>query len=184
MKAAKLTVVDGKTESVSTIDVDKHLWGIAADQGTKRIYLTGSGSAKLWVIDEKTNAVTSVDTGEIPCAVAVDSLANRLYVVNYGSNSVTVIDRGEREGTCDGAGGGAAPGGGGRLENSSSVRGERARRLRERDRRDAQYRGGHGENGKGSVRDRCGSRDKQGLRVNHGGRRHRDRWKYAQRNYR
>ena len=83
-----------KNESVATVDVDTHLWGITAVDAiaTKRIYLTGSGNSKLWMIDEKTNAVTSVATGQIPCAVAVDAVAKRVYVANYGSDSVTVID--------------------------------------------------------------------------------------------
>jgi uncharacterized protein len=93
-EGSKVTIVDGKNESVATVDVDTHLWGITAVDAiaTKRIYLTGSGSSKLWMIDEKTNALTSVATGEIPCAVAVDPVAKRVYVANYGSDSVTVID--------------------------------------------------------------------------------------------
>ena len=56
-----------------------HLWGIALNSASNKVYLSNSGSSNVTVLDGKTNATTLVNTGDIPCALAVDSSTGRVY---------------------------------------------------------------------------------------------------------
>jgi YVTN family beta-propeller protein len=82
---------DGTNDHASKIKASNHLWAIAGNPGTKKIYAVSVGGA-MTVIDEKSHPTTLADTGEIPCAITVDYSSGKVFVANYGSNSVTVID--------------------------------------------------------------------------------------------
>src|SRR6202158_4430055 len=84
--------MDGTTNDTTSVFAGVHLWAIALNPVTNKIYLANAGSSNLAVIDRASNALTTVKTGEIPCAVAVDSVANPVYAVNSASDNVTVID--------------------------------------------------------------------------------------------
>ena len=95
-EAPQVTVFDGKEkdDQFSKIEAPNHLWAMAVDPATKKIYAVSSGSAGAIVIDSKSRATKIVKTGEIPCAIAVDSVSGKVFVANYGGNTVTVIDGG------------------------------------------------------------------------------------------
>src|SRR5260370_40546397 len=79
-------------DHVFKIKVSNHLWAIAANPATKKIYAVSISRANVTVIDDKSHPTTLPDAGEIPCAVAVDYSSGKVFAANYGSNNVTVID--------------------------------------------------------------------------------------------
>ena len=88
----QVTVFDGTDDQFSKIEAPNHLWAIAVNPATKKIYAVSAGSASAIVIDSKSRAPKIVKTGEIPCALAVDASSGKVFVANYGGNTVTVID--------------------------------------------------------------------------------------------
>jgi uncharacterized protein len=79
-------------DHVSKIETANHLWAMAANPATKKLYVVSAGSATATIINGSSRETNTVRTGEIPCAVAVDSSSERVFVANYGSGTVTVID--------------------------------------------------------------------------------------------
>jgi uncharacterized protein len=91
-QGSEVTVLDGASDTTSTIRGGDHVWGITTNPITGKIYVGSTNSSVLTVIDGKSGSVNSVNVGEMPCAIAVDTAANRVYVANYVGNSVTVVD--------------------------------------------------------------------------------------------
>jgi YVTN family beta-propeller protein len=91
-QSAEVTVLEGASDKATTIRARDHIWGMALNPGTSKVYLGGTNGSVLTVIDGKSGSVTSVNVGEMPCAIALDATANRVYVANCAGNSVTVID--------------------------------------------------------------------------------------------
>lgn len=92
----EVAVFDGTNDHVFKIKASNHLWAIAANPGTKKVYVVSVGGANVTVIDDKSHPTALPDIGDIPCALAVDYSSGKVFVANYESNNVTVI-----EGTTD-----------------------------------------------------------------------------------
>jgi YVTN family beta-propeller protein len=70
----------------------EHLWGMAVDETTGGLYVTGAGNSDLFKVDPASARLTRIAVGSIPCAIAVNAQTGMVYVVNYGDDSVSVID--------------------------------------------------------------------------------------------
>lgn len=91
-EAPRVTIIDGNDDHISKIETHNHLWAMATNPATRKIYVVSAGSAIATVINRNSHETKTLKTGEIPCAVAVDSSSGRLFVANYASGDVTVID--------------------------------------------------------------------------------------------
>lgn len=93
--AGSVTVIDGVTDSTSTISLSEGIADIAVNSATNKIYVASCGDLAcdgfVAVIDGNTNGVTWVTVGTGPTGVAVNSVTNKIYVRN-NDNTVTVID--------------------------------------------------------------------------------------------
>ncbi len=94
-----VTVIDGNTNAITTVDVGARPETIAVNTVTNRIYVVNDGSASVTVIDGATNATTDVLVPPAPYAVAVNSVTNKIYVTSPGFSIVTVIDGATNETT-------------------------------------------------------------------------------------
>jgi YVTN family beta-propeller protein len=91
-EGTSLTVLDSKPSIARKIRMNgMHLWGVAVDESSGKIFATRAGSAQLAIVDSS-DSVSGIPTGAIPCAVAVNPTTGMIYVVNYGEDSVTVVD--------------------------------------------------------------------------------------------
>ncbi len=105
--AATVTVIDGATNSTTTVATGFGPAYIAVNPVTNKIYVTNEGNgvtpSTVTVIDGATNAATNVTAGLAPFAVAVNTVTNQIYVANQGHtpnpSTVTVIDGGSNSTT-------------------------------------------------------------------------------------
>jgi len=79
-------------DHVFNVKASNHLWAIAANPETKKIYAVSVGAAEVTVIDQKSHATTLHGIGELPCAIAVDYSSGKVFIANYASNNVSVMD--------------------------------------------------------------------------------------------
>src|SRR5215469_3364366 len=85
-----VTVIDGTTNTTTTIAAGYIPFAVAVNPVTNKIYVVSQGGP-VTVIDGATNATTSVATGGTD--VAVNPVTNKIYVANYSDpGTVTVID--------------------------------------------------------------------------------------------
>ena len=85
-----VTVIDGATNTTTTLTAGVIPFAVAVNPVTNKIYVANQGSP-VTVIDGATNATTSVATGGTD--IAVNPVTNKIYLANYNSpGSVTVID--------------------------------------------------------------------------------------------
>ena len=91
-EAPQVTVFEGNDDHISKIETSNHVWAMAANPATDKVYAVSAGNALATVISGRSHATITLRTGEIPCAVAVDSSSGRAFVANYASGDVTVID--------------------------------------------------------------------------------------------
>jgi DNA-binding beta-propeller fold protein YncE len=88
-----VTVIDGDSNSTTTISVGSSPDLLAVDPATNKTYI----SNHLWVgevtmIDGTSGSTNEVTVGQRdPHALAVDPTLNRIYVANLYSNTVSVI---------------------------------------------------------------------------------------------
>ena len=87
-----VTVIDGATNTTSTVNVGTSPYAVAVNSVTNKIYVTNVDSSNVTVIDGATNATTTVNVGIYPYCVAVNPITNKAYVTSYGDNTITVID--------------------------------------------------------------------------------------------
>jgi DNA-binding beta-propeller fold protein YncE len=99
-----VTVVDGKTHSVTTVAVGPKPAAVAVNETTNKIYVANAGGlyggelflgdGSITVIDGVTNTTTTIvdPNAKFPCSLAVNPSTNKVYVANWGSANVTVID--------------------------------------------------------------------------------------------
>jgi YVTN family beta-propeller protein len=96
-----VTVIDGATNSTTTVGAGGYPNAVAVNPVTNKIYVAiGSDSGTVTVIDGATNSTTTLtDPNAIgPTAVAVNPVTNKIYVANQGTgptgqpSTVTVID--------------------------------------------------------------------------------------------
>ncbi|TAF99839.1 MAG: hypothetical protein EAZ43_15085, partial [Betaproteobacteria bacterium] len=86
------TVIDGVTNTTTTVTAGTNPNAIAVNPVTNKVYVANLNSNDVTVIDGTTNATTTVTAGTLPYAIAVNPVTNKVYVANFGSNNVTVID--------------------------------------------------------------------------------------------
>jgi DNA-binding beta-propeller fold protein YncE len=104
-----VTVIDGKTHSVTTVPVGTQPVAVAVDEPTNKIYVANfgclsplnpaschghAGLGSVTVIDGVTNATTTVvdPNASFPCSLAVNPSTNKVFVANSASGNVSVID--------------------------------------------------------------------------------------------
>ena len=99
-----VTVIDGSTDTTTTVTAGVCPWAVAVNPATNKIYVANHGHVSLicgscisygsvTVIDGTTNSTTTIidPNAKFPQAVAVNPLTNKIYVANWSSN-ITVID--------------------------------------------------------------------------------------------
>ena len=98
-QAGTVTVLDGATDSTSTIAVGSYSspYAIAVNPVTNTIYVADVGDSSVTVIDGATNHTSTVKIGggtsPAPIALAVNSLTNKVYVANRcnpGANTTEI----------------------------------------------------------------------------------------------
>ncbi|WP_353063907.1 YncE family protein [Tunturibacter psychrotolerans] len=88
-----LRIMNGATGEVTREPVGSiHAWALAIDQGIRKLYVTGVGSADVLVVDLESRTHTVIKVGNYPCAIAVNPKTHMAYVTNYADNTVSVID--------------------------------------------------------------------------------------------
>ena len=94
-----MTVIDGVTNALSTINVGTNPYALAVNSVTNKIYVSNSEVRIVSVIDGSPTKSPPLQPSPVfrwnrtpVIGLAVDSNANKIYVVNYGSSNITVID--------------------------------------------------------------------------------------------
>jgi YVTN family beta-propeller protein len=86
-----VTVFDGTNDHVARIRASNHLWALAANPVTKKIFAASVGSGDVTVIGGKFPPAV-FQGGNLPSAIAVDGGSGKVFIADYGSGQVTVID--------------------------------------------------------------------------------------------
>jgi YVTN family beta-propeller protein len=88
-----VTVMNGSTNSTTTVEVGSEPMAISINSETNKIYVGNSGSGTVSVIDGRTDTVTAtVEVGPLPYVVAANPVTNKIYISKTFSNTMTVID--------------------------------------------------------------------------------------------
>lgn len=90
LSSGNLLVVDGATNSTTTVPVGLNPGSFVVNPATNKVYVGNPGDSTVTVVDGATNATTTVPLDVAPFAMAVDSTLNKIYVV--GGISLVVID--------------------------------------------------------------------------------------------
>ena len=95
--SANVAVIDGATNTATTITVGDPIGAIAVNPVTNKIYVANRSSSDIYnnsviVIDGDTNSTASVEVGDYPIAIKVNPSTNKIYVANRASLNITVID--------------------------------------------------------------------------------------------
>ena len=77
-----MTVIDGATNSTTTVSVGTDPYAVAVNPVTNKIYVANNRSNNVTVIDGATNSTTTVSVGTGPVSVAVNPVTNKIYVAN------------------------------------------------------------------------------------------------------
>ena len=89
-----VTVIDGATDSTSTVTTGQGPNALAVNSVTNLIYVT-TLDGTVTVIDGATNQTTTVNVGIDPTDVGVNSVTNKIYVADFGGGiygDIRVID--------------------------------------------------------------------------------------------
>jgi YVTN family beta-propeller protein len=87
-----VTVINGATNTATTVPVGRYPHDIAVNPVTNKIYVPNVRDNTVTVIDGVTLATSTVPVGSAPAALAVNPVTNKIYVTNADDNTVTVID--------------------------------------------------------------------------------------------
>jgi YVTN family beta-propeller protein len=87
-----VTVIDGATNSTTTVPTGTAPVSVAANPVTNKIYVVNEESNNVTVIDGATNSTTTVAVGTYPISVAVNPVTNNIGVANSNGGNVTLID--------------------------------------------------------------------------------------------
>ncbi len=88
-----VTVIDGASNSTTTVAVGSYPWSVAVNPVTNKIYVANESSSTVTIIDGATSGTATVAVGLGPISVAVNPITNEIYLTNGGSpGSVTVIN--------------------------------------------------------------------------------------------
>lgn len=88
----KVTVIDGVSNKMTSVNVGRGPMAIAVNPVTNKIYVANCDSRSVTVIDGASNKTTTVKAGSTPIGVSVNPVTNKIYVINTYSDNVTVID--------------------------------------------------------------------------------------------
>jgi len=91
-ESLQVTAFDGANDHVSKVDTPNHMWAMASNPATGKVYAVSVGNSNVTVIDGNSHGTRIVSAGQIPCAVAVDYNSGRVFIANFASSDVTVID--------------------------------------------------------------------------------------------
>jgi YVTN family beta-propeller protein len=90
-----VTVIDGSTDSTSTVTTGEGPDALAVNSVTNLIYVANVVSGTVTVIDGVTNQTTTVTVGTGPTDVGVNAATNKIYVADFGGGiycDIRVID--------------------------------------------------------------------------------------------
>jgi YVTN family beta-propeller protein len=87
-----IRIVDAASGAMRKVEVGGHIWGLAFDAASSKLYLAHTMTADVMSLDEKTQETTAIPVGQIPCALAFNPSTHMLYAVNYGDHTMSVID--------------------------------------------------------------------------------------------
>jgi YVTN family beta-propeller protein len=87
-----VTVINGVTDSTTTVSVGAYPYAIAVNPVTNMIYVANEEEDNVTIINGATNVTTTVSVGAYPEAIALNPLTDMIYVANSVSNNVTVIN--------------------------------------------------------------------------------------------
>ena len=87
-----IRIVDAASGAIHKVKVGGHIWGLAFDAASSKLYLARTMTADVMSLDEKTQETAVIPVGQIPCALAFNPATHMLYAVNYGDHTVSVID--------------------------------------------------------------------------------------------
>lgn len=89
-----VALVDATTrETIDTITVGHHPWGIAWEPNGRRVWASNRADDSVTPIDPVAlTAGNPVSVGREPLGIAVDPTGSRLYVANQGDDAVSVVD--------------------------------------------------------------------------------------------
>ena len=87
-----VTILNGATDSTTTISVESGQLGFAINQVTNKIYVASGGRDTVTVIDGETDSTKVVIGGTGSNALAVNPVTNMIYVANTASNTITSIN--------------------------------------------------------------------------------------------
>jgi len=87
-----IRIVDAANGAIHKVRVGGHIWGLAFDKASSKLFLAHTMTADVMSLDEKTQATTLIPVGQIPCALAINPATHMLYAVNYGDQTMSVID--------------------------------------------------------------------------------------------
>jgi YVTN family beta-propeller protein len=87
-----VTVIDGVTNSATTLAVGSGSYFLAVNPLTNKIYVGNYYDNTVGVIDGASNQVTTLPVGTAPYSVAVNPATNKIYFADAESANVTVID--------------------------------------------------------------------------------------------
>jgi len=82
-----------KLYKVAEINVGREPVSVAADRGTRKVYVANSGDGTVSIVDlSSRKMVGSIPVGVEPSAVALSPNGGRLYVANSASNNLMVVN--------------------------------------------------------------------------------------------
>lgn len=85
-ETGSVTVIDGATNSTTSISTGGYPGAVAINTTTDKIYVATS-DGRIIIIDGATNATTTMSGGVYASSIAVDPIANRIYLANLGDNA-------------------------------------------------------------------------------------------------
>src|SRR5260370_37267375 len=87
--AAHVTVIDGATNTTTTVAVGTGPAALAVNPVTNKVYVANNGGNNVAVIDGATNTTSTVGAGAFSLAVAVNPLTNNTHVSRSHATLIT-----------------------------------------------------------------------------------------------
>jgi YVTN family beta-propeller protein len=102
-----VTVIDGASNSTTTVATGECPEALALNLMTNKIYVANDRGSSVTVIDGADNSTATVPVGHWPMAVAINPVTNKIYVVNemgsdpanFGKSNISVINGADNSAT-------------------------------------------------------------------------------------
>ncbi len=75
-----VTVINGATNSTTTIATGLYPYSLAVNPATNKVYVVNVPGNNVTIIDGATNSTTTVNVATNPTIVAVNPITNKIYV--------------------------------------------------------------------------------------------------------